>query len=129
MKNLAILSTALLCCISCSHEEKIIAMNEWTDASGERAVTEGQVLTVSDSTEYFYAGSGRNAEFVNFEWRADVMTSPDAYATIAFHTDGSGKGYEIVVHNGAADGTKKTDRKSTRLNSSHCRISRMPSSA
>lgn len=83
-------------------------MNEWADASGERAVTEDQVLTVSDRTEYFYAGTGRNAEFVNFEWRADVITSPDAHAAIAFHTDGSGKGYEIVVHNGAADGTKKT---------------------
>lgn len=36
------------------------------------------------------------------------MTTPDAYATVAFHTDQEGKGYEVVLHNGAIDGTKKT---------------------
>lgn len=108
MKKFAASSLILLCCISCSRSGETVEMREWADASGCKHSAEGGVLTVSGGTEYFFAGSGRNAEFTDFEWRADVLTSPDAYAAIAFHTDGSGKGYEIVVHNGAIDGTKKT---------------------
>ena len=36
---------------------------------------------------------------------------------------------EVLISSGAGDGTPNTDRKSTRLNSSHLKLSRMPSSA
>lgn len=109
MKNLVVLSLLLFLGASCSDEGKVLQMEKWSDAvSGEKADLIDGSLVVSEGQKYLYDGPGAADGFVNFEWCAKVLTTPDAYATIAFHTDKSGKGYEVVLHNGTIDGTKKT---------------------
>ena len=109
MKNFAMISLLLLWGTSCSYEGKELQMDNWTDAlSGKKTELKGGKLLVSEGQKYLYDGKGSEEGFSNFEWKASVLTTPDAYATVAFHTDQEGKGYEVVLHNGAIDGTKKT---------------------
>lgn len=109
MKNFMVLSLLLLWGTSCSNEGKVLQMEKWSDVvSGKKAdLTDGKLI-VSENQKYLYDGTGSANGFANFEWNAKILTTPDAYATIGFHTDKSGKGYEVVLHNGAIDGTKKT---------------------
>ena len=44
----------------------------------------------------------------NFVLRGEVFSERDAEATLTFHTDGRGAGYEVLFRNGAIDGTRKT---------------------
>ncbi len=44
----------------------------------------------------------------NFMFRGEAWLSKGAEASLWFHTDSSGKGYEVLFHNGPVDGTRKT---------------------
>ena len=44
----------------------------------------------------------------NFTLKAKVLSSADAEARLAFHSDGAVKGYEILFKNGPVDGSRKT---------------------
>ena len=44
----------------------------------------------------------------NFRLRAEFLTEEGAQARLAFHDDGSGSGYEVVLHDGPIDGTVKS---------------------
>ena len=44
----------------------------------------------------------------NFILRGEAWLSKDAEASLWFHSDSSGRGYEVLFHNGPADGTRKT---------------------
>ena len=93
MKNFAMISLLLLWGTSCSYEGKELQMDNWTDAlSGEKTELKGGKLLVSEGQKYLYDGKGSEEGFSNFEWKASVLTTPGAYATIAFHTDQEGKG-------------------------------------
>ena len=44
----------------------------------------------------------------NFVLRGEAFAEANAEATLAFHADGRGAGYEILFHNGPIDGSRKT---------------------
>ena len=44
----------------------------------------------------------------NFIFNGEALLSKDAEASLWFHTDATGKGYEVLFHNGPIDGTRKT---------------------
>lgn len=44
----------------------------------------------------------------NFILMGEAWLANDAEAALWFHTDSSGKGYEVLFHNGPVDGTRKT---------------------
>lgn len=47
-------------------------------------------------------------EYTDFTLTTKVKMAEGASGAVAFHTDASGKGYEILLHNGPIDGSRKT---------------------
>ena len=80
--------TSLICCLS-------IALFSCT-SNKEQVIT----LTPQDS---WTAGES----YQNFLIQGQAFTEENAEATLLFHTDGK-KGYEVLFHNGAMDGSLKT---------------------
>jgi type 1 glutamine amidotransferase len=83
-----------------------------SESEGTFSVAEGQLVVHGKRSHLFYTGPVNGAKFKNFEFRADVMTSPKANSGIYFHTayqqdDWPGKGYECQVN------TTHSDRKKT----------------
>jgi hypothetical protein len=75
-------------------------------------VEDGQIVVNGPRAHLFYVGPVQNHEFKNFEFKADVMTMPNAnsgvYLHTAFQPDGwPAKGYEVQVNNTHSD-PKKT---------------------
>ena len=76
------------------------------------SVKDGALVVKGDRAHLFYVGPVQNANFKNFELKAEIMTKPGANSGVYFHTafqpDGwPSKGYEIQVNN------SHTDRKRT----------------
>ena len=46
-------------------------------------------------------------DYRNFELKGQALLEEGAEASLLFHSDGK-KGYEVILHNGAIDGTRKT---------------------
>lgn len=72
----------------------------------------GELVVKGDRSHLFYVGPVQNANFKNFELKAEVMTKPGANSGVYFHTvmQPTGwpeKGYEIQVNNTHKD-PKKT---------------------
>ena len=63
----------------------------------------GDLLTVTPGTQW-----SAGTDYANFLLTGQACAEEDASATLAFHTDGEGKGYEVLFHNGPIDGTCKT---------------------
>ena len=93
MKN-TILSLLSLLVLSCA------ASGDWktgdgaTVKNGELALASGDRLTSIK-------------EYRNFIMSGKAFTAKGAEASLLFHTDGE-SGYEVILHNGAIDGTRKT---------------------
>ena len=70
---------------------------------------ENQMIVANGPTAHlFYVGDLNNHNFKNFEFKAEVMTTPGSNSGIYFHTDyqESGwpsKGYEVQVNNSHTD--------------------------
>lgn len=47
-------------------------------------------------------------DFGNFVLNGEFLADPGSEATIAFHDDGTGSGYKVMLHGGPIDGTIKT---------------------
>ncbi len=67
-------------------------------------VQDGMIVCGGLRSHLFYVGDVENADFKNFELKADVMTKPGANSGIYFHTEYQeegwpDKGYEIQVNN------------------------------
>jgi hypothetical protein len=86
------------------------SLNNWK--VGENASTfsvdSGMVIAHGPTAHLFYMGDVQNHNFKNFEFKADVMTTPGSNAGIYFHTqyqDSSWpkKGYEAQVNNSHTD--------------------------
>jgi hypothetical protein len=65
---------------------------------------DGQIVASGPRSLLFYAGKVRNADFKNFELKADVMTRPQANSGIFFHTafqqgDVRPRGFEVQIAN------------------------------
>ena len=66
----------------------------------------GRILCDGPRAHLFYSGPVRNANFKNFELKADVMTQPLCNSGIYFHTrlqpqGWPEKGFEVQVNNSA----------------------------
>lgn len=75
-------------------------------------VRDGMIVVHGPRSHLFYVGDVGGADFVNFEWSAQVKTEPRANSGMYFHTEYQeagwpGKGYEAQVNNTHPD-PKKT---------------------
>ena len=70
-------------------------------------ISDNAIVVHGDCCHLYYDGSVENANFKNFEFKADVMTKPGANSGIYFHTeyqdDWPSKGYEVQVNNSHSD--------------------------
>jgi hypothetical protein len=85
---------------------------------GSFKAIDGQIAADGPRSHLFYSGPVRNADFKNFELRAEVMARPLANSGVYFHTafqsDGfPQKGFEIQVNNTALGEGSYRERKKT----------------
>jgi hypothetical protein len=71
-------------------------------------VQDGAIVVKGSRSHLFYTGPVMNANFKNFEWKADILTKPNSNSGMYIHTayQESGwpdKGYEIQVNNSHSD--------------------------
>ena len=72
------------------------------------SVKDGAIIANGPVAHLFYVGDVKNHDFKNFEFKADVMTTPGSNSGLYFHTayqDSSWpvKGYEVQVNNSHED--------------------------
>jgi len=75
------------------------------------SVRDGMIVAAGPRSHLFYVGPVENANFKNFEFKADVMTEPGSNAGIYFHTEYQdegwpSKGYEVQINNTHKDWRK-----------------------
>lgn len=76
------------------------------------SVKDGEIVVKGERSHLFYVGPVNGHDFKNFEFKAEIMTKPNANSGVYFHTEFQpggwpAKGYEIQVNNTHAD-PKKT---------------------
>jgi len=88
-------------------------LNGWKPSENKDtfSVQDGMIVANGPRSHLFYVGPVENAEFRNFEFKADIMTKPGANSGIYFHTeyqekDWPNKGYEVQVNNTHSDWRK-----------------------
>lgn len=72
------------------------------------SIDNGSIVANGPVSHLFYVGEVKNHDFKNFEFKADVMTTPGSNSGLYFHTlyqDSSwpAKGYEVQVNNSHTD--------------------------
>ncbi len=82
-----------------------------SENKGTFSVQNGMILVKGDRSHLFYVGPVSGADFTNFEWKADVMTRPNANSGMYLHTKYQetgwpSKGYEVQVNNTHKDWRK-----------------------
>ena len=94
-------------------------LNGWTAGESKNSfrVREGQIAADGPRSHLFYTGKVRNADFKNFELKADVLARPGANSGIYFHTKlQSGwpeKGFEVQINNTQPGDANYRERKKT----------------
>ena len=95
-------------------------LNGWksSEHQGGFKVIDGAIAFDGARSHLFYAGEARNADFKNFEFKADVLTKPGANSGIYFHTeyqekDFPKKGFETQVANTHRGGGDYVEMKKT----------------
>jgi hypothetical protein len=78
---------------------------------GTFTVADGAIVVYGPRSHLYYVGPMGNASFKNFEWKADVMTTPGSNSGMYFHTvfqetGWPSKGYEVQVNNTHSDRRK-----------------------
>jgi histidinol phosphatase-like PHP family hydrolase len=81
-------------------------------------VVDGQVASDGPRSHLFYSGKVLNADFKNFELKADVLTKPGTNSGIYFHTEFQeqgfpSKGFEVQVCNTCGDPNASGEKKRT----------------
>ena len=85
--------------VSCGGKGTPEPLDRWHD--GQRTVrTSAPVLRAG--TRLLSAG-----DYENFRLTGEALTQPGAEAALLFHSDGE-SGYEVLLHNGPIDGTRKS---------------------
>jgi hypothetical protein len=79
-----------------------------SENQGSFRVEDGVIVAGGQRSHLFYMGREGNARFRNFEFQAEVMTTPGSNSGIYFHTEYQqtgwpSKGYECQVFNSARD--------------------------
>ena len=82
-------------------------MGQWKQLGDAVYSINDGVLTLESGT-LIYDGSGAAKGFADFEMSGFVKTKPNATAGIWFHSGADKKGYEVLIHNGPLDHTRKT---------------------
>jgi len=87
--------------------------NGWKASENKNSfsVRDGMIVAAGPRSHLFYAGPIQNANFKNFELKAEVMTKPGSNSGIYFHTEYQetgwpSKGYEAQVNNTHTDWRK-----------------------
>lgn len=85
-------------------------LNGWTASENKDTfkVQDGMIVASGPRSHLFYTGPVQNADFTNFEWKADIMTLPNSNSGMYFHTQYQetgwpDKGYEVQVNNSHSD--------------------------
>jgi hypothetical protein len=88
-------------------------LNGWKASENKNtfSVRDGMIVASGPRSHLFYVGPIQNANFKNFELKADVMTKPGSNSGIYFHTEYQetgwpSKGYEAQVNNTHSDWRK-----------------------
>jgi hypothetical protein len=86
------------------------SLNNWKvgDNAGTFSVENGTIVAHGSVSHLFYDGAVNQHNFKNFEFKADVMTTPGSNSGIYFHTayqqgGWPSKGYEVQVNNSHTD--------------------------
>jgi Domain of Unknown Function (DUF1080) len=71
-------------------------------------IEDGAIVANGPVAHLFYVGDVKNHDFKNFEFKADVMTTPGSNSGLYFHTQYQeeswpAKGYEVQVNNSQTD--------------------------
>lgn len=94
-------------------------LNGWTAGESKNSfrVRDGQIAADGPRSHLFYTGKVRNADFKNFELKADVLARPGANSGIYFHTKlQSGwpeKGFEVQINNTQQGDANYRERRKT----------------
>lgn len=85
-------------------------LNGWKASENKDSfsVQDGMIVANGPRSHLFYEGPVKDANFKNFEFKADIMTKPGSNSGIYFHTeyqetDWPSKGYEVQVNNSHSD--------------------------
>jgi hypothetical protein len=89
-----------------------------SEHAGSFRVVDGQIAADGPRSHLFYTGSVRNANFKNFELKAEVMARPGANSGIYFHTkfqpnDWPAKGFEVQINNTQKGDADYVERRKT----------------
>jgi hypothetical protein len=121
MKKIICYSALVLCLFSCSNTNQARSgkwlslydgktLQGWKvgDNASSFSIQEGSIVANGPVAHLFYDGNVNNHNFKNFEFKADVMTTPGSNAGIYFHTayqekSWPAKGYEVQVNNSHTD--------------------------
>ncbi|HSB60672.1 MAG TPA: DUF1080 domain-containing protein [Vicinamibacteria bacterium] len=121
MKTLAKIGTLLLAAglQPATADEGWVALFDGKSLEGWKAsenpatfrVEDGRIVADGPRAHLFYAGPVQNHDFRNFEFKAEVMTTPGSNSGIYFHTEYEetgwpSKGYEVQVNNTHRDPRK-----------------------
>jgi hypothetical protein len=86
------------------------SLNNWKvgENAGTFIIENGMIVAHGQTAHLFYLGDVRQHNFKNFEFKADVMTTPGSNSGIYFHTEYQEggwpkKGYEAQVNNSHTD--------------------------
>jgi hypothetical protein len=95
-------------------------LDGWKAGGSKRSfrVVDGQIAADGPRSHLFYTGSVRNADFKNFELKADVMARPGANSGIYFHTKFQpggwpAKGFEVQIDNTQKGDASYVERRKT----------------
>lgn len=116
---------ALLLFLACSGAKQGTSQNGWTslfngktldgwkasDNPASFKVEDGTIVVEGPRAHLFYVGAVNNHNFKNFEFKAQVMTTPGSNSGMYFHTEYQdtgwpAKGYEVQVNNTHTDWRK-----------------------
>jgi hypothetical protein len=120
MKNIIFFSAVVICVsfvtFKSNAQTKWISLfdgkslNNWKVGANAStfSVDSGMIIAHGPTAHLFYVGDVQNHNFKNFEFKAEVMTTPGSNSGIYFHTqyqDSSWpkKGYEVQVNNSHTD--------------------------
>jgi type 1 glutamine amidotransferase len=116
----AVLLSGLICaCTEAVTEDGWISLfdgtlNGWKASENKStwSVQDGMLVTAGPRSHLFYVGPVQNADFTNFEFKAEIKTTKGSNSGIYFHTayqetDWPAKGFEVQVNNTHSD-RKKT---------------------
>jgi hypothetical protein len=89
------------------------SLDGWKPSENKSTFTvkDGMIIAHGARSHLFYVGPVNNADFKNFELKADIMTLPNSNSGIYFHTeyqetDWPNKGFEAQINNTHSDWKK-----------------------